>query len=188
MVGSFTNKAVFFDRDGVLVLPEFRNGRSFAPTRFVDFEIYPEALDCLNAVKRAGFLTVVITNQPDVGKGIITPYELDKMHEKLMHQLPIDWIEVCTHTKEDNCDCRKPKSGMLTNAAVKLGIALEKSYMIGDRSVDITAGKAAGCKTVFIDLDYEAETKPANQDYTATSVGNAVLYVLNARNHKVGNL
>ena len=77
---------------------------------------------------------------------------------------------------------------MLTNAAVKLGIALEKSYMIGDRSVDITAGKAAGCKTVFIDLDYEAETKPANQDYTATSVGNAVLYVLNAGNHKVENL
>ena len=180
MVSCSYNKAVFFDRDGVIVRPEFRDGRSFAPTRFEDFEIYPESLDALNAVKRAGFLCVIVTNQPDVGKGIIALSELDKMHEKLMHELPIDLIEVCPHAKEVHCDCRKPKPGMLINAAVKLDIALDKSFMTGDRASDILAGKAVGCKTIFIDLEYEAETKPVNQDFTATSVGNAVSYILNA--------
>ena len=182
MVSSLNNKAVFFDRDGVLVLPEFRDGRSFAPTSFEDFEIYPESLDSLNVVKRAGFLSVIVTNQPDVGAGIIPRFELDKMHEKLMRDLPIDLIEVCPHTKETNCDCRKPKPGMLINAAVKLDIALDKSFMIGDRAGDILAGKAAGCKTIFIDLEYEAVTKPSNQDYTVKSVADAVPYMLNALN------
>ncbi|MDC0541028.1 HAD family hydrolase [Paracoccaceae bacterium] len=182
MVSGVNNKAVFFDRDGVLVLPEFKDGRSFAPIRFEDFEIYPEALDSLNAIKWAGFISVIVTNQPDVGKGIIAPSELDKMHEKLMCELPIDLIEVCPHTKEANCDCRKPKPGMLINAALKLGIALEKSYMIGDRIGDIAAGKAAGCKTIFIDLEYEAEPKPLNQDYTVASVSSAVACILNALN------
>ncbi|MDC0634180.1 HAD-IIIA family hydrolase [Planktomarina sp.] len=180
MVSGFTNKAVFFDRDGVLVSPEFRDGRSFAPTRFIDFKIYSESLDSLNAIKRAGFLSVIVTNQPDVGKGIMAPSELDKMHDKLMRELPIDLIEVCPHTKEANCDCRKPKPGMLINAAAKLGIALDQSYIIGDTKGDIDAGKAAGCKTIFIDLEYEALTKPLNQDYTVKSVSNAVPYILNA--------
>jgi D-glycero-D-manno-heptose 1,7-bisphosphate phosphatase len=182
MVSGSKNKAVFFDRDGVLVLPEIRDGRGFAPTRFVDFEIYAEALDSLNAVKQAGFLSVIVTNQPDIGKGVIAPSELDKMHEKLMRELPIDLIEVCPHTREANCDCRKPKPGMLINAAVKLGIALDQSYMIGDTIGDIDAGKAAGCKTIFIDLEYEAVTKPSNQDYTVKSVADAVPYMLNALN------
>ena len=182
MVSGFKNKAVFFDRDGVLVLPEIRDGRSFAPTRFVDFEIYPEAVDSLNAVKQAGFLSVIVTNQPDVGKGIIAPSELDKMHEKLMRELPIDLIEVCPHTSDANCDCRKPKPGMLINAAVKLDIALDQSYMIGDTKGDIDAGKTAGCKTIFIDLEYEAVTKPLNQDYTVKSVSDAVPFILSALN------
>ena len=178
MSGLDTNRAVFLDRDGVIVIPEFRDGRSFAPTTLDSFRLYESAPACLRALKAAGFLLVVVTNQPDVGKGVIPMATIDEMHRRLRSALPIDDIQVCTHTREDHCLCRKPKPGMLTTASAALEISLDCSFMIGDRESDIAAGRAAGCKTVFIDLDYSAEPKPRHPDFTVRSLAEATDRIL----------
>jgi D-glycero-D-manno-heptose 1,7-bisphosphate phosphatase len=164
--------AVFLDRDGVIVIPEFRDRRSFAPRRLEDFRFYPEAAASLHRLKRAGFLLAVITNQPDVGNGLIARSEVDAMHEAMARELPVDAVKACFHRQNDHCDCRKPKPGMILDAARELGINLTRSFMVGDRNSDVEAGRAAGCTTVFIDLGY-AEAAPDAPDYVVHSIGEA---------------
>ena len=171
-------RAVFLDRDGVLVIPEMRDGRSFAPQNLEDFRIYPEAKAALERLKAVGYCLVVVTNQPDVGKGRILPSTLDQMHDRLRHDLPVDWIAVCCHTQNEGCDCRKPKPGMLFNAARKFQIDLERSIMVGDRASDIAAGRSAGCETIFIDLDYVSDLKPESPDHIVRSIADAADVIL----------
>ena len=147
-------KAIFLDRDGVLVIPEFRDGRSFAPTRLEEFRLYPAAADCARRLKTAGFKLIVVTNQPDVGNGLVERSVVEAMHEKLRAKLPVDDIEVCYHGRRDECDCRKPKFGMLRRAAARHGIDCNRSIMIGDCSTDSEAGHAVGCRTIYVDLGY----------------------------------
>jgi transaldolase len=171
-------RAVFLDRDGVIVIPEMRDGRSFAPHNLEDFRLYPEARLVLDRLKEAGYLLVVVTNQPDVGKGLISHPTLDQMHDLIRRSLPIDRIEVCTHTQSENCSCRKPKPGMLLAAARECQIDLENSYVIGDRASDVEAGLAAGCETIFIDLDYVSELKPKFAHHVVRSIAEAADIVL----------
>ena len=176
--GDRGSKAVFLDRDGVLVIPEFRNGRSYAPRSLDDYALYEEAGPCLSQLSAAGFVLVVATNQPDVGLGLMSRQVLEDMHRKLRDTLPVDAIEVCTHTAEQQCSCRKPKPGMLIQAAERLGIDLARSFMVGDRASDIAAGAAAGCRTAFLDLSYVAETPPERPDFRATSLGTITDWIL----------
>ena len=171
-------KAVFLDRDGVLSIPEFRDGRSFAPTALEAFRLCDDAPTSLRKLKDAGFALIVVTNQPDVGKGHFSRATLDEMHRVMADLLPVDAIEVCTHTTEDACLCRKPLPGMILSSAVQLDIDLAGSYMVGDRSSDVEAGKAAGCRTVFIDLKYTAETPPKAPDIIVASLKLAVDWIL----------
>ena len=173
-------KAVFLDRDGVIVVPEFRDGRSFAPVRLEDYRLYPEAPAALSRLKNAGYLLVVVTNQPDVGRGLIPEQVLEEMHRRLLTSLPIDFVKVCRHTAEDRCSCRKPKPGMLLEAASEFGISLPDSYMVGDRATDIEAGHAAGCRSVFIDLGYTGEPKPDSPSFTVPSISHAADVILTA--------
>lgn len=170
-------RAVFLDRDGVLVIPEMRDGRSFAPRRPEDFRIYDDAPQALAALKQAGFMLVVVTNQPDIGNGFVAAETVEDMHNRLRATLPVDHIEMCPHRQSDDCACRKPKPGMLLRAAKIHGIDLSSSIMAGDRAGDIEAGKAAGCRTVFIDLNYVNEPKP-NATWTAHSISEAVDVIL----------
>jgi D-glycero-D-manno-heptose 1,7-bisphosphate phosphatase len=169
--------AVFLDRDGVIVVPEFRDRRSFAPKRLEDFRFYPEAVASLQRLKEAGFLLAVVTNQPDVGNGLIARSEVDAMHEIMASELPVDAIKACFHRQADGCKCRKPKPGMILEAAVELGVNLNNSFMVGDRSSDIEAGRAAGCATVFIDLGYD-EPAPDAPDYVVHSIMEAADVIL----------
>jgi D-glycero-D-manno-heptose 1,7-bisphosphate phosphatase len=169
--------AVFLDRDGVIVIPEFRDRRSFAPRRLADFRLYPDAAASLRRLKRAGFLLAVVTNQPDVGNGMIARSEVDAMHEIMVRELPVDAVKACFHRQGDHCDCRKPKPGMILEAASELGIDLAKSFMVGDRRSDVEAGRAAGCTTVFIDLAY-AEPAPDCPDYIVHSIAEAADAIL----------
>ena len=169
--------AVFLDRDGVIVVPQFRDGRSFAPRRLQDFRLYPEAAASLRKLKRAGFLLAVVTNQPDVGNGLIDQSEVDAMHESMTRELPLDAVKACFHRQADYCDCRKPKPGMILEAAGELGINLKKSFMVGDRNSDVEAGRAAGCTTVFIDLGY-AEPAPDAPDYVVRSIAEAAEVII----------
>ena len=164
--------AVFLDRDGVIVVPEFRDGRSFAPKRLEDFRFYPEAAASLKKLKQAGFVLAVVTNQPDVGNGLVDCAEVDAMHEIITRELPVDAIKACFHRQTDDCNCRKPKPGMILEAAGEVGAELTKSFMVGDRKSDVEAGRAAGCATVFIDLGY-ALPPPDSPDYLVRSITEA---------------
>src|SRR5206468_5259609 len=95
--------AVFLDRDGVLVIPEIRDRRSYAPRRLADFRIYPEAAASLQRLKRAGFLLAVVTNQPDVANGLVLRSEVDAMHEIMTRELPLDAVQTCFHGQADRC-------------------------------------------------------------------------------------
>jgi D-glycero-D-manno-heptose 1,7-bisphosphate phosphatase len=169
--------AVFLDRDGVLVVPEFRDGRSYAPRDLENYAFYPDAAASVAALKEAGFLTIVVTNQPDIGAGLISAQTVDEMHRMLEQAMPVDAIRVCAHTRADKCDCRKPAPGLLLKAAEEFGIDLDRSYMIGDRSSDVEAGKAAGCRTIFIDLGYTAEPRPQDADWVVDSLAEAAAII-----------
>ena len=175
------NSAVFLDRDGVLTVPIFRDGRSYASQTMEEYALYDAAAPAVAALKRAGFLTVVVTNQPDVGAGIIAMETLEAMHAELASRTDVDVIMACTHTKTDGCACRKPKAGMLLDAAATYDIDLTASFMVGDRKSDVDAGIEAGCRTVFLDLGYTAEEKPINMDQTCSDIGQAAEWIIDQK-------
>ena len=170
-------RAVFLDRDGVLVVPRFRDGRSFAPLSLAEFVLYPDAASAVGALKAAGFAVIVATNQPDVTTGRLEGDVLAEMHRHLRAAVPLDDIEVSHATRQRPDRRRKPAPGMLLDAARKWDIDLASSYMVGDRASDIACGRAAGCRTVFIDLGYSAEPAPSDQDATVPTLSEAVRWI-----------
>ena len=155
--------AVFLDRDGVLNRAEVRRGKPYAPRRLRDFRLLPGTVAAGRALREAGFLLVVVTNQPDIGHGLVAPDVVEAMHARLRRHLSPDAIEVCPHRQDEGCACRKPRPGLLCAAAARLDIDLAKSFVVGDRSHDILAGRAAGCYTVFVDRGYR-EPRPVKAD------------------------
>lgn len=151
--------AVFFDRDGVLIQTEVRDGKPYAIRDIKDLVIFPDAHAVIRQFKQAGYKIVVVTNQPDVGNGFVAQQVVEAMHNTLLAELPIDLIKACYHQQNSGCNCRKPNTGMFTEAAMQLNIDLANSIMIGDRSSDIQAGQAAGCFTIFIDYGYNESLK-----------------------------
>ncbi|MEY2407752.1 MAG: D-glycero-D-manno-heptose 1,7-bisphosphate phosphatase [Verrucomicrobiota bacterium] len=149
-------RAVFLDRDGVINRALTRDGKPYPPASLAEFEILPGVADACALLKQAGFLLVVVTNQPDVGRGTTTQEMVDSIHAVMRRELPIDRVEVCFHPGQgaSECDCRKPKPGMLLRAAADLKIDLSRSFMVGDRWRDIDAGEAAGVTTILIDYHY----------------------------------
>ena len=147
-------KAVFLDRDGVLNRAIVRDGKPYPPEGLEQMEIPPETAPALAELKQLGFLLLVVTNQPDVARGRQQRAEVEKIHAAIGRVLPIDEFFVCYHDDRDACSCRKPKPGLLLEAAGKYGIELRASYLIGDRWRDIDAGEAAGCATIWIDYGY----------------------------------
>ena len=164
-------RAAFLDRDGVLNRAIVRNGRPYAPLNLRDFAILPEAAGAVLRLREAGYLVIVVTNQKDVGAGLMKRELLDQMHAKLSASMPIHDIRVCTCV--DECPCYKPNPGMLLDAARDWNIDLSASVMIGDRWRDIGAGRNAGCLTIFIDRGY-SEALPLRPDLTATDLADAV--------------
>jgi D-glycero-D-manno-heptose 1,7-bisphosphate phosphatase len=170
-------RAVFLDRDGVLNRSATRSGRPVAPVSLEEFELLPGVVEAVEALRKAGFCLVVVTNQPDVGAGRLEQEVVEEMHRKLRDWLPIDDIKVCYHEDAAACDCRKPKPGMLVAAAGQWAIDLTASFMVGDRWRDVSAGKAAGCKTIFIDYGYQ-ESGPDKADFVACSLLEASRIIL----------
>lgn len=173
-------RAVFLDRDGVLNRSLIRNGRPYAPLRLEDFHIIPEAIQALRSLKQAGYLLVIVTNQPEIARGTLAPAVLDAMHKRLKAQLPIDAIKACCEEDGPACTCYKPKPGMLLGAAAEMDIDLAASYMIGDRWRDVGAGYSAGCRTIFIDYGYD-ERRPDAPDAVVSNVAEAAELILSGR-------
>ena len=149
--------AVFLDRDGVINRALVHDGKPYPPSSLAEFEILPGVPEACAKLKQAGFLLVVATNQPDVGRGTVTQETVESLHAHLRRELPVDRVEVCYHPGkgDSDCDCRKPRPGMLLRAAQDLGIDLKQSFMVGDRWRDIDCGHAAGCETILIDYNYD---------------------------------
>lgn len=171
------NAAVFLDRDGTLNRIVERNRRPYPPATLADFVLLPDVPESLNRLHEAGFKLIVATNQPDVGKGIQQESVVRAMHDRLLDWLPLDDIYVCYHGDEDDCTCRKPKPGMLVEAAGKWNIDLRRSYMVGDRWRDIGAGQAAGCTTIWIQTEYE-ERQPEVPDAVVPGMKEAAEWIL----------
>jgi D-glycero-D-manno-heptose 1,7-bisphosphate phosphatase len=170
-------KALFLDRDGVLNANLVRDGKAYAPRSFAEFQLLPGVEAAVRRAKEAGFLIIVTTNQPDVPSGITPRAEVDAMHAHLRQRMPIDDIEICFHVDGDNCACRKPKPGLLLQAAVRHGIDLNASYMVGDRWRDVLAGQAAGCFAIFVDYGLRQD-QPATPDRIVGSLEEAVDFIL----------
>ena len=173
-------RAVFLDRDGVLNRVVIRKGLPFPPASLAHFALYDDVPDGCARLKKAGFLLVVVTNQPDVGRGTMRRVDVDAVHSHLFGLLPLDRIEVCCHAGEkygEQCDCRKPKPGMLLRAAAALQIDRSTSYMVGDRWRDIDCAHDAGCKSIFIERNY-SETLRLPPDFIVQSFAQAVEIIL----------
>jgi len=176
-----TRRAVFLDRDGVINRAVVRNGKPHPPSSPTDFRLYDDVVDGCARLKTASFLLVLITNQPDVGRGTQSREMVEAMHLKLQSALPsLDRIEICYHGGErygQPCDCRKPRPGLILRAAAELNIDLKESYVIGDRWRDIDCARAAGCRAIFIERGYKEKLRQT-ADVTVANFKEAVNAVL----------
>ena len=169
--------AVFLDRDGVLNRAVVREGRPHPPDDLASLEVLPGAAEACSTLRAAGFLLIVVTNQPDIARGTRTREEVDTINRRLSEMVPVDEFRVCPHDDADRCECRKPSAGLLLAAARERGLDLPHSVMVGDRWRDVEAGKRAGCWTVFVDHGY-SERRPEAPDLTVRSLGDAVPWIL----------
>ena len=139
------NKAVFLDRDGVI-----NKKRNDYVKSVEELEIFPDSGELISKLKKMGYLIIIITNQSIINRGIITNLELKKIHMAIKEKCDIDKFYFCPHRPDENCDCRKPKSGLLVRAIEDFSINTSNSWMIGDCLTDIQAGEKVGCKTFLL--------------------------------------
>lgn len=165
-------RAVFLDRDGVINRAVVRDGRPYPPASVADLEILPGVEGALRRLDAAGYVLIVVTNQPDVARGTTSKSLVEEINGHLLARLPIREIRVCYHDSDAGCACRKPRPGMLLDAAREHSLDLRQSFMIGDRWRDIDAGRAAGCRTFFVDYQYR-ERRPAHPDYIVRTLAEA---------------
>jgi D-glycero-D-manno-heptose 1,7-bisphosphate phosphatase len=170
-------RAVFLDRDGVIARAIVRERKPYPPGSLAELEILPGVADALRALKLEGYRLVVVTNQPDVARGTTTKALVDRINDRLASVLPLDAVFTCLHYDNDRCDCRKPLPGLITRAVEELGIDQASSYLVGDRWRDIEAGRRAGCRTFFVDHDYD-EPRPQSYDFRVSSLLEAAGIIL----------
>lgn len=182
-----TKFAVFLDRDGVINRAIIRDRKPYPPSKVEDVVFPPGTSEAIQSLRSSGYLVIVVTNQPDVAKGVQNKEVVESIHAIIRQQLQVDDIKVCYHVDVDNCHCRKPKPGMLLDAAQEYSIDLAESYMIGDRWRDIEAGKAAGCKTILIqpETNYN-EPQAQEMDAVADSLYEAAAFILKNDFNKKG--
>jgi D-glycero-D-manno-heptose 1,7-bisphosphate phosphatase len=168
--------AVFLDRDGVLNHTIERDGRPGSPRSLAEFVLFNDVSAAVAALKESGFGVFVVTNQPDVARGLLPEPLLDAMMAELSRQVPEDDWRACRHDEGDGCACRKPRPGMLEELAALWGVALDRSYMVGDAWRDIGAGQAAGCRTILLRRDYN---ESVTADHETDTLSGAAAWILN---------
>lgn len=152
-------RAVFFDRDGVILKPVIEQGVPRPPQSIAEYEeksgIMEGAREAVEAARAAGFLVILATNQPDIHYGVITQKDFDYIQGRVA-ALSFDDVFICFHGREERCACKKPKPGMLLAAAKKWKINLARSFMVGDSAADVGAARAAGCRSILVETSYNA--------------------------------
>ena len=164
---------VFLDRDGVLneLAPDPLSGGPESPLALSDVRLIAGAAAAARELARAGFALVCVSNQPAAAKGTTTVEQLQAIHERVLTLLALEHVHLdasrlCLHHPDGvvpdlsrSCCCRKPKPGMLLDAAARLGLALGASWMVGDTEADVAAGKRAGCRTILIEYPGSAHKR-----------------------------
>jgi D-glycero-D-manno-heptose 1,7-bisphosphate phosphatase len=120
---------------------------------------------------------IVVTNQPDVARGTQTREGVETLNDRVRNELPVEAVLTCYHDDIDNCDCRKPKPGLLLQAAVRWHINLDKSFMVGDRWSDVKAGQVSGCSTILIERSY-SRSERCQPDWIASDLTAAAAIIL----------
>lgn len=170
-------RAVFLDRDGTIVEDV---GYANDPR---DIRLRPGAGQALSALKRAGFLIALISNQSGIGRRIFGYGDLKRVHAALEAQLrsfdvELDGYYYCPHRPEAGCDCRKPQPGLLLKAADDLACDLRNSFMVGDKDSDIAAGKRVGCQTILL-RNSAQKASGATPDFLASDWPAIAKFILN---------
>jgi len=175
---------VFLDRDGVI-----NKERSDYVKNWQEFRFLPGALQAIASLTKAGFRIFVISNQSAINRGLASPEEVEEIHRRMKKEIEraggvIEAILYCPHTPEENCECRKPRPGLLERGAKTYGLELERSYLIGDKLSDIGAGQAAGCHCVLVQtgirgtqLASAEKSNPGNYRL-CRDIGEAVAWIL----------
>jgi D-glycero-D-manno-heptose 1,7-bisphosphate phosphatase len=153
-VGVGALRAAFIDRDGVINETRMVDGVPRPPNRLDELVILSGVEEALRLLAARGLRRIVVTNQPDVARGTLARESVEEVNAGLLERLPLDAIMTCYHDDADGCDCRKPRPGLLRQAAADHGIDLARSFLVGDRWRDIEAGHAAGCLTLLVDAPY----------------------------------
>jgi D-glycero-D-manno-heptose 1,7-bisphosphate phosphatase len=172
-----TVKAVFLDRDGVLNEALVRDGKPFSPMTIAEVVVPPDVPEALVRLRRGGFRLIMVTNQPNIARGSQSRDAVCAINRHLQDLLRLDAVEICEHDNADNCDCRKPKPGMLLRAAARDRVTLATSFLLGDRWRDIEAGRRAGCRTILIGSGY-GEAQKSRPDVAVATVGEAADWIL----------
>jgi D-glycero-D-manno-heptose 1,7-bisphosphate phosphatase len=167
--------AVFLDRDGVLNAIVEREGRPESPRQRGEFLLVPGAHESVRRLRAAGLPVFVVTNQPDLARGLLPAPELEAMMRQLADHVGVDDARVCPHEDRDGCACRKPAPGMILELAERWGVDTRRSFMVGDTWRDVEAGRAAGCRTVLLRTWYNDD---ADGDMTVSDLGEAVDWIL----------
>ena len=174
-------KAVFLDRDGTINagIPKYERVDSIDKV-----EILPKVMEGLSLLATLDYGVFFVTNQAGLAEGLITQQKFDEINQKVLDLIDESGIVVletfvCPHGEQDNCDCRKPKPKLLTNAAEKYEIDLANSWMIGDRLTDIRTGINAGTKTILVQTGSLLEAPEAT--YTAPNLNDAINYLASSR-------
>jgi D-glycero-D-manno-heptose 1,7-bisphosphate phosphatase len=173
-------RAVFLDRDGVVIEAVVREGKPYPPQAIDDVRIDPEAANALSRLTAAGYRLILITNQPDVSRGIQDRSTVETINNLLCTRLPIEACFVCYHDDSDHCGCRKPQPGLILMAADQYNIDLTMSFVVGDRWRDVAAGHAAGCRTVWIDHGYKEKWQAIQPDVRVTGLKEAAQWIVAA--------
>jgi D-glycero-D-manno-heptose 1,7-bisphosphate phosphatase len=169
--------AVFLDRDGVINRSLVRGNVTHPPSTPEEFEFLPGVAEACQRLHEAGFPLVVVTNQPDVARGATSRSAVEELNDLVRAVLPVLDVLCCFHDDADDCECRKPKPGMLHEASKKWNLDLSRSFLVGDRWSDIVAGQSAGCRAVLIDTPF-SRAERCNPDGRAADLSGAVEWIL----------
>ena len=173
---------IFLDRDGVINKAIIRDGLPYSPKGKDDFAALEGVGEALSIIYESNIVPVVITNQPDVSRGIVTRELIEWQHSRLREKFGIQHFYTCYHDDSESCECRKPKIGLITEASRQLDIDLKGSFLVGDRWKDIRAGQKAGCLCFFIDYQY-AEKQPELPFQKVNSLLEAVRIITGKNDH-----
>jgi D-glycero-D-manno-heptose 1,7-bisphosphate phosphatase len=176
--------AVFLDRDGVINRITVANGVPHPPRMLSAFVFIPQVAAACRRLERAGLKLVVVTNQPDIARGTQTRHRVAAMNARVSARLPVEGVLTCFHDGPDACLCRKPKPGLLRQAATRWRLDLKRSFMVGDRWSDVVAGHAAGCRSILIKKSY-SQAGRCRPDWMARDLTEAAEIILKAIKHEI---